>query len=532
MEQPANAGARIAGRDSRGSDKHSRPAAGANHLSQALKQTLWRRPAFLLVGLAVVAFRDLALLRRYGFPLGVDGYYYLLQVDELQTKGHLYFHSATPFVVYFLAGVGYLTGNSIFGIKLGAVVLHALLCAGIFALLASTIRSGWIAISGGALPAVSGLHFYMLSEFIANLMAIMLLVWCAFCVIQLIQTRRIAWAAYAVVLLVGAAFSHRSALVIVLAVVIFAGLLYWLFAQDSLRGYRPYAALLFVSIVWLSPAILAMQSFARLPKWLTDEVLTVPKLPFDQYALGDEILLLIASLLVLFLLLAFRRRLPRGAGAYFFGSVALWSLVVTMNPFLNPVPGWLSLAGRLRGLAYIQVAILVPALLWWVIKLRRELAPYAVAVTIPFVLLSALSPRPRGMQPDYLSARQQLLTNLPRVRPQLGPNPIVIAAHGDEFLVTSVLGVPSQHTRPANTNHQDVFWLLRNMNNEDLTVLVLDVKPDSQSMSTVLIEDTELQAQLREMPDAERRRLFSINPHLATAYYSGDFKSTTVNPIH
>ena len=44
------------------------------------------------------------------------------------------------------------------------------------------------------------------------------------------------------------------------------------------------------------------------------------------------------------------------------GAIALMSLLVTLNPFLNRETGSLSVAERLSLLAYIQLAILMPTL--------------------------------------------------------------------------------------------------------------------------------------------------------------------------
>lgn len=459
---------------------------------------------------------DLALLTHYDFSIGIDGYYYFLQVNDLRSQGHLYFHSATPVVFYFIDGISYLTGSTALAIKVGAILLHISLCLGIAAVLAGLTRSEWIGLAGGTLAAVSGLRLYMLSEFIATLAAICLLVWCAWCAIKLFQTRRGAWALSAAALLLAALFSHRLSLVIVIGLAIFAGLLHWMLVQDRAMPYRRYVALLFLTVMWLSPAILAAQPFLRRPEWLNDELSIIPRLPFDQYALSEEIALFVFSSLILFLLVYFRKR-PTGLGVYILGAVALWSLVVTLNPFLNPDRGWLSIAGRLRGLSYIQTAILVPAVAWYLLRARRELVVYVGAVAVPLAVLSAGLPKPRGLQADYLSERAQMAANLPDHRQQLGPNPIVIAAHGDEFLVTSLLGIPSQHTPPVNTNYQNIYWLLHQAQNRDFGASSIVVKPDSQSASTVLIQDRELRERLAQMAELERHRLFAVNPHLARA---------------
>lgn len=475
--------------------------------------------------LTASASHDLVLLLRYPVAVGVDGYYYVLQVNELRHHGHLYFSTSTPIALYFLTGVSYLTGNTILAVKIGAITLHFLLAVGVFALLVSTTGSKWIGALGTLLTVISGLRMYMLSEFIGSLAAITLFVWCGYFVVRFVQTRRAGWAVGAVILLSGAGFSHRSLLAIAFGIAILAGLLHWLLVQEPVKHYRRYLAILILLVVWLSPAILAAQSLLQLPQWLKGELLIIPRLPFDQYALGEEIVGLLASVSIMFLLIYFKERLQAGSSPYLFGAIALWSLVVTLNPFLDAERGWLSVAGRLRGFAYLQAAILVPGLVWCFLGLRRELVFYVTPLVLPLMILSMSVPLPRGMQPDYLSDRAELIRNLPQQRQRLGPNPIIIAAHGDEFLVTAVLGVPSQHSVLGSAEYQNVYWLLHRLKNENVTVSVSVVRMDSPSMSTVLIEDGELRERLSRMDDSERHGLFAVNPHLARAYNSGAIDS-------
>ena len=307
----------------------------------------------------------------------------------------------------------------------------------------------------------------------------------------------------------------------VLGGAVFAGLLYWLMADK--RARVRYAAVIVLIALWLSPAILEAQKLIQLPERLKGELSIIPHLPFDQYAVGEEIILLLASAAILFLLTFFKSRLPVDASAYLFGSVALWSLIITLNPFLNSS---LSMALRLRGFTYIQTAVLVPGLIWYSLRLRRELAIYIAAIVLPTMLLSMNLPLPRGMQPKYVSDREALISALTALRPQLDSDPFVIAAHGDEFVVTAVLGLPSSHLLPAPGKHKHLYWLLRQVNAASLTTCPMILKRDSQGRSTVLIDDSNLQSELPKMSLSEKDDLFSNNAHLANAFYSSAPNST------
>jgi hypothetical protein len=501
-------------------DQSTQTASLASRFSKVLAQSRW---LWLLLFILILASssHDFVLLTRHAVAVGIDGYYYVLQVGGLLESGHLHFPRSTPGAIYFLAGLSRLTGNVILAIKLGSIILHALLCLGIFALLTTSTRSEWLGVAGAAMVAISGLRFYMLSEFIASLAAITLLVWCGWCAFKFFQCQRKVWAIAALILCFGALLSHRLSLAIVLGAAVFTGLLYWL--KDHKRARVQYTIVMVLIGFWLSPAILATQKLVQIPERLKGELSIIPRLPFDQHAAGEEIMLLLASASIMFLLTFFKSRLPEGASAYLFGSVALWSLIVTLNPFLDSS---LSMALRLRGLTYIQAAILVPGLIWYSLRLRRELVIYIAAIVLPTMLLSMNLPLPRGMQSEYVSDREELISALTVQRPQLDSDPFVIAAHGDEFVVTAVLDLPSSHFVPAGDKHKHLYWLLDQVNPASLTASPMIVKQDSQGGSTVLMDDANLRSELPKMSFSERRHLFSSNPHLANAFDSGALNLT------
>jgi fucose 4-O-acetylase-like acetyltransferase len=135
-------------------------------------------PGVLLVVLLFGAARDLFVLLRYPVALGFDGYYYVPQVQELLSRGQLYFTTSTPFVFYPLAALAALTGEAVLAVKIGSVALHIALCVGLYALVSSVTRSRWLGVLAATIAAVSAMHFYMLAEFIKNLCGLALLIWC------------------------------------------------------------------------------------------------------------------------------------------------------------------------------------------------------------------------------------------------------------------------------------------------------------------------------------------------------------------
>jgi len=139
------------------------------------------------------------------------------------------------------------------------------------------------------------------------------------------------------------------------------------------------------------------------------------------------------------------------AGRIVILAIVFFVLSITLNPFFVYDYGWQTIIGRLKGLAYIQAALMVPLTIWVLREKRKELTIYALAIVFPLILMSAFSPPPYGMQPEYLRRRQQLMQYLLEVRSFSQKIEMVIAPHGDQFLVTHLLKVPSQQV-PSEPN--------------------------------------------------------------------------------
>ena len=469
--------------------------------------------AALVVALIFTAWHDAALLMRHPVAVGIDGYYYVLQLNELAAHGRFYFPTRTPLVLYVLTVLKHLTGDTIIAIKIGSVLFHALLCLGIFAVIASTIRNLWLGVLGSTLAAVSGLHLYALSEFVNNTGALVLLLWSGWCLIRLTQTRRRIWITASVILLVAACFSHRSASLIALSIALSILLIRWL-TQTAIK--KVFACLV-IAILWVCPLIISAQSLVSVPAWFMNQVTVRPHWPFGTLFFAEELILAIASPAVLFLIIRSARKTRTTTFNCVFGSVALWSLIVTLNPFLNPAAGLSGVAARLRVLSYIQVALILPGLLWLARFIRRELSLYAAAIFLPLVFLSMRALPPSGLKPEFLARREELIRSLKLHSSELAQQSMIIAPHGDQFVVTASIGVPSQQRPPDNSRYGRVYWLLNEVNDQPLTNGSIVLMTEKER-TTILVEEAVLKRRLETMNDFERRRLLRANPYLAKAY--------------
>src|SRR5215213_205920 len=415
--------------------------------------------AALLIILVAAVVRHALLLSQHNVPVGIDGYYYVLQIDALKKNHRLYFPSHTPFVLYFLTAIGYFTNNSVTAVKVGTLLLDILLCLAIFALTVSTTHNLWLGVLGSALATVSGLHLYMIAEFINTLGALTFLVLSGWCIVRWTQTRGPKWIGLAVVYLAAAVFSHQMAVGVISVVAVSLFLFKGLVSSRS-EGRYAFAALIAFVAIYFAPALLKAQAVIDIPERLRTELTAIPHWPISYNYFPETLMLALFAPVALVLLGPMRRAGVGSVGGSLAGMVAIWSLLVTLNPFLAEDRGWTEIVGRIRGLAYIQVAPILPVVIWLVFSARRKFAFYVLASLPPFAILTVLSRPPLGLRSEYLMRRAELAQKLPDYVDRVGKDSLIIASHGDQFLVTATLEVASQRLPPENSESRTVYWLL------------------------------------------------------------------------
>lgn len=471
-------------------------------------------PVFaLLIVVGLSAARDAEVVFQHPQAVGVNGYYYVLQVDHIRAHGRDYFSKVTPGVLYLLAGISYLTGDTVVAIKLGAIVLHAALCVGIFLLVSGCLRSGWYGVAGAFLLAISGLHFHFLTEFVSNLGGWSLLVLSAWCALKFADRKKPRWVVASLFLLVLAVFSHRSILPVAGLLLICGALENCLLARERIKAKRIFA-ILTIAVVWAAPALLAAQQIFPLPESWLRELSIRPRVPLDRYGFPESTLLIVVSISVLAVFLWQRWHHSGNLAETTLATAALFSLVVTLNPFFNPELGSAGVGQRLRFASYIQVAILVPGLIWLLRRVNRKgLIPYAIALVASIMIASVTLPWPTGLRSDYLARRETLIRSLKRVAPELGPSTMVVAPHGDQFVVTAATGLPSQQRPPSQSQFQTVYWLLNDVTDPAFTTRSR-LLFKTQSGATMLADDVIVREWWKVMSQTKRRKLLEKNPTL------------------
>jgi hypothetical protein len=483
----------------------NRSRAGARSLYRLLVRWARSRHAGLLAlaaGLSSLALRDAALLARYTVPAGVDGYYYVVQIEALRESGRLYYATHTPLVAYALAGISYAVGDAVVAVKLGAVALHTLLCVGLYSMLTSLTRDSWLGCLCALLAAASGLHLLLVSEYVNNLGALALLLCVCACLARSRQSHRPrVWEAAAALCFAGALLSHRSAWAIALVFVFSALLCRVMLTTASACGRR--VALAAVLLVWSLPALVSAQPLFHLSDWLRWEITHLPRPSFFSVAAGEKLALLIAAPACLWACFRSRDAHAPGRARYLLGGVALMSLLLTLNPFLNGERGLSSLAGRLSYLAHIQAAVLTAGLVLQSRTLNRR-GLSLVAALAALCVVSGSRQLPIGMRDEYLDVRSELVRQLSAKRGVLSRADVVVAAHGEEFTVTAILGVPAQQRPPRDEPRREFYWLIHRFDRTLLPEGIVVLSDAAEAFPTVLVKNDDLMRRLRTMSSAER----------------------------
>ena len=448
---------------------------------------------FLILSFSI--WQDYRLLFQSKAAASIDAYYYVLQITWFNKFGHFYFSITTPFVLYFLSALAFFTDDPIFAVKFGAVILQVLLYLGISALLQSITKNAWFAVLGIFLTAFSVLHLYFLSEFLNNLGALVCLIWGAFGIVKTIQTKKKIWLGFAGLTLLAAILSHRSA-VWIIALAFLVVLLAHLWLKYATSPKRAFIFDLLILVLFFLPLILAWQSFFALPEWFSAELSKHLQNPFHSLVLMESLTLLVIIGATLSILYLKPKLLRESLSGLILASIVVWSFLLTLNPFLNHQKGIFGIVVRLDTLAFLQTAIAVPLLLFLLFSYSKKFAFAIASLLLPLLFLRWFSPFPVGLRTEYLQAREKLIRELPLMRSQICEKPFIIAQHGEQFLVTAILQVPSQQKPPIETEYQCVYWLVH------------------QDDNFVLIEDSELRKTFEQLSVEEIQNQITTNPHL------------------
>ncbi len=154
------------------------------------------------------------LLSSSPFPLGVDGYFYPVQLRSILTTGRLYYPSA-PLALYALAPLAAAT-DPIIGAKLGSALAGALLAVPMYVLGHRIGANRAAGVLAAALATTSTMSMYLSVEFVKNLLGLVLVASYLATLGWALQTPSMRRAAITLVVLFAAMATHPTAAALVL----------------------------------------------------------------------------------------------------------------------------------------------------------------------------------------------------------------------------------------------------------------------------------------------------------------------------
>ncbi len=454
---------------------------------------------FNLTYIKVFILLNVILNLKASFLNGIDGYYYFLQIESFSQTGTFYFPTQTPVVLGFFSAINFFVGDPIYSIKTGTLLFQLFLYFGLFTLTKELTKSRWLGIITVSLVIISGLHRYMLVEYLSQLGAIVFLIWAVAGIIKYADSKRKLWLVTSGILLFLAIGSHRS--IIPFVIVGFWSFSLWalfLRARKNENSSQQILILIACLVSIAFPAIIVLSnSWLSSPIEIQNNLTAFPKLPFRLSTLPEILLLLIFSPFCLWLMFSKQSEQLSQTFKYTIGTIALFSILLTLNPFLSSDLGFSSLGGRLRVLSFIQVAILVPGAVllvnerWKEKKINRLLLGLIAAIILPMLIWSYSLPLPRGIQKDFLETRENMIQGLENNKQNLDKDSIIIANHGQQFLVTAITGITSQQTYPKDTENKPIYWLVEGVATTLLDKSMLVLFKDARGQNTVIVKDDE-----------------------------------------
>jgi len=291
-----------------------------------------------LFGVGFLMFTS--VLTRHPLVYGIDGPYYLIQVESLLSSGHLVYGDP-PLAFYILAFFSTVMGDVTLGVKVGVAFFGALATIPMYLVVKSVTGRGWSAYFGVAVLLLSASLLRMMSDLIKNAIGVFFLLFFLY-YLHLMTFKAATWrnAALALSFLILTAFCHILDFAVA---VLFLGL-YFLFSMllctDRLRLAKRYG-LLFTSLI-----LITVSGYLLFPFYFThdfDKALSFlssavgggsqafsPFLPpTGQMIFMDGLLFLTAIIMGAFLAVYEMSRRNRGA-AVFLSAMVIFGVLLTL----------------------------------------------------------------------------------------------------------------------------------------------------------------------------------------------------------
>ena len=370
-------------------------------------------------------------------------------------------------------------------IKIGAMLLLAALAFGVYEFTREVTGNTAAGVTAAGLIYSSNSHLYFIAEFISNLAALAFLVWAVFFLRSKSGDKSPHSKLVSALLVVCAIASHRSSAPIVACIALI--LLLFLAISRSSRKLTILSIAAVIAASWTAT-------------WFVHARTTRLENPFQGPATFELVVLGIAGLFCL----STTDLIAKIAGVLAFA--------VTLNPFLDRATSLDSIGGRLSLLAHVQIAVMLPILIVRTVSRSRQITIACVVVLLAFALINMRRPIPKGLEMDFLSRRSILIKGLQEIGPSVPIGSFIVAPHGDQFIVTHILGVAAKNRIAAKPDSR-AQWLIRRLPG---TLTGFDLLPVTNEgrLRYALISHTELERMLAMLSARDRLLLAAANPHL------------------
>jgi len=379
------------------------------------------RIAFYAI-LALLTLWDARQLFQWRTPVGLDGYYYVLQVSSI-SKGEP-FKYPTDFVTFFYICylVSIFVGKLVVAIKCLALTLQALCIVFIYLIVAKQSTDSSIAVLSSLIYAASSYRLIFLSEYLKQLAGITfallaLCIWAQAIRSSSEGTRR--WLAGACAAI--ALTSHISILPIV-------GTIHFL-GRILEKATRKSRLILSSVLAGVTATFMKAVGLATGVLWM-------------RWGLIEQICVDLFAVTVLI-----ERSCPEKSdppNKQLILGVCGFALIFCGNPMMSSSPE--AAAGRLILLSPLLAAILVPSVSITAFFMKRKSLLKSL-ILLMIVGEIAFPIRIRGLEDQYLADRQEDVAELRR--PTLSSlnssnKPVLIVApHGQEFMLAALWNVPT-----------------------------------------------------------------------------------------
>jgi Dolichyl-phosphate-mannose-protein mannosyltransferase len=391
-----------------------------------------------LAALAAWVFIDRrAFLAGSPEPLGVDGYWYAVQLRSLLETGHLYY-GGPPLALWLMAPLAALT-DPVTGAKLGSSLAAAALPVAVYFLARRIAGERAPALLAAALVATSAGAFYLPAEFIKTAIALPIAVGALAALAWALERPSWRRAAVPAALSAAAALCHELGLAFALvgAIAPIA-----LVAREKRRWRAaPLVLVGALAVIVARDAALLGDLVAANADW------SIPALDIDGRAIhfrGEPAVAGAIGLLALIALVLSRRAeflrslVPLRDRALVIGP-ALWA-VATALPWLDAADPQ-GLTFRLRAIAFLPLALAAAAL---VAAALARLGPTARMVAVMFAT-GLILVRPARYEAPVVRADPDLAAAVAAAAPHLPPGAVVVAPERHiVFMVTWTTRAPAR----------------------------------------------------------------------------------------